>query len=659
MLRNYLHHAMPTPRSVLVTSAEVGAGKSSVTANLGISLAQAECRVLLVDADLRRPVLHTLLQVPSAVGLSSYLAGTAELETVVARTSVPNLSVIPSGPFAGNPSDLLFSRRMRELLQAVTEQYDVVLLDSPPVLAASDATTLAPVVDGILLVIGGKVPQFVVRRATEQLEAVHGHILGAVVNQRQVRQAGRRAFEGLARVPHAAVGLSGPVHGLATLGVAAAARSRHGLQAAGRGVLSGVSGAARAGVAGLERAGRGASTLGAAAVARSRHGLQAAGRGVLSGVSGAARAGVAGLERAGRGASTLGGAVVASGRGLQAAGRGVLSGVSGAARAGVAGLERAGRGASTLGGAAAARSRHGLQAAGRGVLSGVSGAARAGVAGLERAGRGASTLGGAVVARSRHGLQAAGRGALSALTSASRAAVRLRDTGQAMATLGAGVVGTRRRRLVRAASGLTPARQTWAGYLGSPGRAAVVLGMAVAASTQRQFGHERWGAWRTPMTAVGGFATGLAMVLIGAGLLGWPVVSSDRTPPIVGKVSARQESSTSPIEVVAIRFGVVDRRQPDWKWSWRVTVYKPSDAARVNARIEYVEFQGSTRRLVGYEDLCGLRLAGGRLESIQGNRTISAADSRRISAMTATFSDAPESADPAACRPGNSWTPAS
>ena len=132
------------PRSVLITSADVGAGKSTITANLGILLAQIDRSVLLVDADLRRPVLHTLLEVPNALGLSSYLSGRAMLEAVVTRTSVPNLSVMPSGPIEPNPSDLLSSQRMRDLLKAAAEQYDLVLVDSPPVLAASDAATLAP-----------------------------------------------------------------------------------------------------------------------------------------------------------------------------------------------------------------------------------------------------------------------------------------------------------------------------------------------------------------------------------------------------------------------------------------------------------------------------------------------------------------------------------
>ena len=244
VLRMSLHYATSgtKPRSVLITSADMGAGKSTITANLGILLAQIDRSVLLVDADLRHPVLHTLLQVPGALGLSSYLSGRAALEAVVTRTSVPKLFLMPSGPIPPNPSDLLSSHRMRDLLKTVAEQYDLVLLDSPPVLAASDATTLAPVVDGILLVVGSGVPELSLRRAKDQLEAVHGRILGAVVNQREVRHAGHRALDGLSRVPQAAaVRLGGAGRAAATLGAGAAGTSLRGLRHVGDRARDGLS----------------------------------------------------------------------------------------------------------------------------------------------------------------------------------------------------------------------------------------------------------------------------------------------------------------------------------------------------------------------------------------------------------------------------------
>jgi hypothetical protein len=105
-----------------------------------------------------------------------------------------------------------------------------------------------------------------------------------------------------------------------------------------------------------------------------------------------------------------------------------------------------------------------------------------------------------------------------------------------------------------------------------------------------------------------------------------------------------------PIEVVAVRFGVLDRTLPEWTWSWRITIYTPSDPAPVNARIEFVELHDSTRRLVAYKDLCDLRVGGG-LAFIEGIHTLSAADSRRISTVTATVSAATDAAQLTTCRP--------
>lgn len=186
VLRANLHYANPdTPlRRVMVTSAGSGEGKSTIVANLGVCFAQAERSVLLVDGDLRRPTLHALFQQPSNPGLSSYLAGDALLDAVLLKTSVPNLSLVPSGPVPPNPAELLASRRMREFLEVVGERFDVVVLDSPPVLAVSDASVLAPIVDGVLLLVeSGGVARPALRRAKDQLEAVHGRIVGAVVNR--------------------------------------------------------------------------------------------------------------------------------------------------------------------------------------------------------------------------------------------------------------------------------------------------------------------------------------------------------------------------------------------------------------------------------------------------------------------------------------------
>ena len=190
VLRTNLHYSNPDNpiRRVLVTSTAPGEGKSTTLANLGVVLAQAERSILLVDADLRRPTLHRIFRQRMTPGLTSYLAGDSLLEAVISKTSVANLSVVPCGPLPPNPAELLASRRMQEFLGAVSERFDMVLLDSPPVLAVTDACAVAAMTDGVIFVVGsGKIPQAAVRRAKEQIEAAQGKVLGAVVNQFDAR----------------------------------------------------------------------------------------------------------------------------------------------------------------------------------------------------------------------------------------------------------------------------------------------------------------------------------------------------------------------------------------------------------------------------------------------------------------------------------------
>jgi capsular exopolysaccharide synthesis family protein len=197
LLRIDLQHVSSDPlRRVLVTSARPGEGKSTNVANLGAAFAQAERSVLIIDADMRRPTLHTVFRQPSAPGLSTYLAGNAMLAAVLHKTAVPNLTLLASGPIPPNPADLLASRRMRDLLEEATERFDVVLLDSPPILAVSDACAMAALVDGVLLVVGsGDTPQVALRRARAQVEAVHGRLLGAVVNRFNAKANGYSSHE--------------------------------------------------------------------------------------------------------------------------------------------------------------------------------------------------------------------------------------------------------------------------------------------------------------------------------------------------------------------------------------------------------------------------------------------------------------------------------
>jgi succinoglycan biosynthesis transport protein ExoP len=193
VLRTNLRYARPDapPRVVLVTSAGAGEGKSTTVANLGVALAQAEHSVLLVDADLRKPALHAVFQQERTPGLSNVLAGEATLDSVIVPTPVPRLSLLPAGAIPPNAAELLGSRRMSELLAAVRGRFDLVLLDSPPVLAVSDAYGVAPMVDGVLLVArSGALPGSEIRRAVEQVEAVQGRLIGTLLNHFEPRAVG-------------------------------------------------------------------------------------------------------------------------------------------------------------------------------------------------------------------------------------------------------------------------------------------------------------------------------------------------------------------------------------------------------------------------------------------------------------------------------------
>jgi exopolysaccharide/PEP-CTERM locus tyrosine autokinase len=144
------------PRTIMVTSALPGDGKTYVSANLGVSLALGiDEHVLMVDCDLRRPNLHNLLTYPNSFGLHEYLLGQRRLPDLIARTEIAKLSFLPAGHPPPNPSELLSSHRMEEFIQEVRNRYDdrFIIIDSPPSQIAAEVTTLAKYVDGIVFVI--------------------------------------------------------------------------------------------------------------------------------------------------------------------------------------------------------------------------------------------------------------------------------------------------------------------------------------------------------------------------------------------------------------------------------------------------------------------------------------------------------------------------
>lgn len=175
-----------TLETMLVTSAGPSEGKSFTIANLAIVFAQQEKKVLLVDADMRKPTIHYTFRIDNRRGLSSVLVGEYELNEAAIKSDVPNLDILPSGPIPPNPSELLGSNKMRHLIDEAKDQYDLVIFDTPPVLAVTDAQLLANFVDGSLLVIRSKqTDQESAIKAKELLEPAKAKLLGAVLNDVQ------------------------------------------------------------------------------------------------------------------------------------------------------------------------------------------------------------------------------------------------------------------------------------------------------------------------------------------------------------------------------------------------------------------------------------------------------------------------------------------
>ncbi len=178
-------------QTIVLTSPGPADGKSTTAANLAITFAQQGQRTLIVDADLRRAVLDKTFSVPRSPGLTDVILGSVTLIDAVRPTEVPNLSVLGSGHFPPNPSELLGSPNMRGVLETARQHFDLVLFDSPPVLAVTDAAVLSTIVDGTILVVRmGSTAREAVRRALGQLRAVHSRVLGGVLNDVDMKRAG-------------------------------------------------------------------------------------------------------------------------------------------------------------------------------------------------------------------------------------------------------------------------------------------------------------------------------------------------------------------------------------------------------------------------------------------------------------------------------------
>ncbi len=184
---NLLLRAGDSCRTLLLTSPAPGDGKSTVSANLAAHLARRKPSVLLVDADLRRPVLHKIFRLSNDLGFSDVLRGTAEPKEAI-REIGGGLHVLPSGRVPEEPTSLLGSERMQDLVGHLSQAHGIVLFDAPPMFSATDPTLLAPLVDWTLLVLSaGTTTTEEAKRAKNMLEAARGRVLGSVLNNLDAR----------------------------------------------------------------------------------------------------------------------------------------------------------------------------------------------------------------------------------------------------------------------------------------------------------------------------------------------------------------------------------------------------------------------------------------------------------------------------------------
>lgn len=177
---------------VMVTSSVKGEGKTTTISNLAVAYAQEAKKVLLIDCDLRTPSLHRTFSQSNQIGLSNILANQHPWQDIIRDTAIDNLSLLTGGPIPPNPAELLGSANMGKLIEELKPRYDLILLDTQPLLTVSDSLIVNALCDGVVLVVlAGKVEKKLVKKAKASLDHVNAHHIGLVLNQ--INRSERRA----------------------------------------------------------------------------------------------------------------------------------------------------------------------------------------------------------------------------------------------------------------------------------------------------------------------------------------------------------------------------------------------------------------------------------------------------------------------------------
>ena len=170
--------------TIVVTSSGSGEGKSTVMSNLAITMAESGKRVIIVDCDLRKPSIHKKMGVTNSVGLTNILVQNVLKEDCIVKSPVKNLYILTSGPVPPNPAELLGTKKMRDFIEELKKEFDMVLIDAPPVLAVTDAQILSTIADGVIFVAAyGEAQKNALVDAKQLIDKVGGKVIGIVFNK--------------------------------------------------------------------------------------------------------------------------------------------------------------------------------------------------------------------------------------------------------------------------------------------------------------------------------------------------------------------------------------------------------------------------------------------------------------------------------------------